>query len=335
MYLGGMTVSSSKLDRQLYLLRALDNWRHGRTAEDLHRELRDQLGVDVSLRTVYRDLDDLSLHFPIGEEVRENKSYYYMMEHFRLEGMQCSFAELMALVFINRLLEALGSDPVVDAGIELTRRLVASLPDLQQRYLQGIYEHFRVELPGNLGRCGAIIQTMIEAVRCRREVRIRYHAFASDEISQRVIQPYAIYFRQQYYIVAWCKVRKSIREFRADRILEAETLETEFLPDPNFKYEDYHSRAWDALKGEEDYQVVLHFSPEYSRFIREYHGNKADELRELPDGGLEFSRTVSTLEEIFPWVLSHGAEVIVVAPRELQEMVWETIRRQAQATGLI
>lgn len=327
-------MSANKLDRQLYLLRALDSRKTGRTANDLHRELSD-LGVDVSVRTVYRDLDDLSLHFPVGEEVRDNKCYYYMMDRFKLEDIQCSFAEMMSLVFINRLLEALGSDAVVDAGIELIRRLVASLPELQQRYLEGINQHFRVELSGCQGQSGPIIQTLIEAVRCHREVRIRYHAFRSDEISQRVIQPYTIYFRQQYYVVAWCKVRNSIREFRMDRILEAEALDTEFLPDPEFSYEDYNTRCWNALKGQEDYKVVLHFTPEYSRFIREYHGDKADELRDLANGGLEFFKAVTTLDEIYPWVLSHGAKVKVIQPQELHERVLETVRRQGEINGLI
>lgn len=324
----------SKLDRQLYLLRALDKRKNGRSIVDLHRELTAQLGVEVSVRTIYRDVDDLSLQFPIDEETRENKSYFRLMDHFKLEEMQCSFDELMALVFIYRLLEALGSDPVVDAGLELTGRLIKSLPELQQRYLEELRQHFRVDFSGYQRRDGQIIQTVIEAVRCQKEVRIRYHAFHSDVVSERIIQPYTIYFRQQYYIVAKCTVRNSIREFRLDRVIEAEQLETSFKPDPDFDYEEYIRGCWDALRGEQDYSVVLHFGPEHSRFIREYHGSKADKLTSLPGGGLEFCKRVSTLEEIFPWVLSHGPEVEVIEPAKLKDMVRETVRRQAKRLGL-
>lgn len=328
-------MSISKIDRQLYLLRALHGHKNGRTAEDLYQELVDDLRVDVSLRSIRRDLEDLSLQFPITEEEKGNKIYYSMLGNFKLDGIQCSFDELMALVFINRLLESLGSDPVIDAGIELTKRLISSLPELQQRYLEGIHRHFRVELPGCHSRGGQIIQTVIEAVRRHKEVRIRYHAFNSDEESERVIQPYTIYFRQQYYIVAWCTARNSIREFRLDRILEAEQLETGFEPSSDFDYEQYNSRCWNALKGNMDYEVVLRFSPDYSRFIQEYHADKADEIKELPGGGLEFHKSVSTLDEIFPWVLSHGAEVEVVQPEELKDMVTDTLRRQVLKAGLI
>lgn len=328
-------MSVNNVDRQLYLLRALSSHKHGRTAEDLHRELGDELEVDVSLRSIYRDLDVLSRQFPITEEIRENKTYYLMMDHFKLENIQCSFDEMMALVFMNRLLESLGSDPVVDAGIKLTSRLVSGLPELQKRYLEDIYRHFRVELPGGRGRGAQVIQTFIEAVRLHREVKIRYHAFNSDEVSERVIHPYTIFFRQQYYIVAWCTFRNSVREFRLDRILEAEQLETGFPVNPEFRYEDYTSRCWAALKGEEDYLVRLRFTPESSRFIREYHAGRADQLKELPDGSLEYSKHVSTLEEIFPWVLSQGSDVEVLAPVELKDAVTETIRAQAQKLGLI
>jgi len=325
-------VSTKEVDRQLYLLRALAGQKRGRTVEDLTQELED-MGIAVSKRTVYRDIDVLSRHFPITETERDNLSYYGMMEHFKLEDIQCSFDELMALVFINRMLEAFGKDPIVKAGRDLTSRLVSSLPQLQQNYLQGIYQNFRVELPGSQAQ-GGQIQTFIEAVRQRKEVDIRYHAFNSDEVSRRVIHPYTIYFRQQYYIVAYCTTREAIREFRLDRILDAQMLESIFQP-REFRYEDYCQHSWEALKGDKDYQVVLHFAPESSRFIREYHGDKADSLRDLPDGSLEFCKTVSLLDEIFPWVLSQGADVKVVAPEELQVLVQDTIRRQAEQNGLI
>lgn len=328
-------MSIGTVDRHHYLLRALAGYKNGRTADDLHRELEEGLGVRVSIRTIYRDLDVLSRHFPITEEVKNHKTYYFMLDHFKLESIQCSFDEIMALAFMNRLLESLGSDPVVDAGKRLTGRLVAGLPELQQRYLEDVSRHFYVELPGSDSRGAQIIQTFIDSIRLHREVKIRYHAFNSDEVSQRIIHPYTIYFRQQYYIVAWCTVRNSIREFRLDRILEAQVLETEFSLQPDFKYENYSSRCWDALKGDEDYWVVLRFRPQGSRFIMEYHGDRADELKELPDGSLEFCKRVSTLDEIFPWILSHGAGVEVIAPQELREMLEESIRVQAEKIGLI
>jgi predicted DNA-binding transcriptional regulator YafY len=323
------------VDRQLYLLRALAGRKNGRTAEDLHQELEDNLEVDVSIRSVYRDLDDLSVQFPITDVIRESKTYYSMMDHFKLGDIQCSFDELMALVLMNRMLESLGSDPTVDAGLAVTKRLISGLPELQQRYLGGIYRHFRVELPGSQARGSQIFETFVEAVRCHRAVKIRYHAFISNEISERTIHPYTIYFRQQYYIVAWCTARESIREFRLDRILDAESLETSFTESSDFNYEDYTKRSWGGLKGGRDYQVVLKFTPESSRFVQEYHGDKADSLKDMPDGSLEFYKSVSALDEIFPWVLSQGPDVEVLAPQELKDMVVEAITKQAQKIGLI
>jgi len=323
----------NNVDRHLYLLRALAGQKNGRTAEDLHRELVEDLEVKITLRSIYRDLNNLSIQFPITEEIRESKTYYAMMDHFKLGDIQCSFDELMSLVFMNRMLENMGTDPISEAGRQLTRRLISGLPELQQRYLEGIYRHFRVELPSRQCSGGQIVQTFIESVRLRKEVRISYHAFNSDEISERIIHPYTTYFRQQYYIVAWCTTRNSIREFRLDRIVEAEQLESEFVVSPEFCYEGYNQRSWNALKGDNDYQVVLRFSSECNRFIREYHGDKADNLRDLPDGSLEFRKSVSILDEIFPWVLSQGPEVEVVAPEELKNMVVEAIREQALRIG--
>lgn len=328
-------MSMNALLRQQFLLRTLAGSKKGRSAEDLHRELVKTLMEDISIRTIYRDIDILSAIFPITEEQRGQKTYYMMLDNFKLEELQCSFEEMMAVVFINRLLESLGRDSVTEAGIKLTNRLISGLPQPQRLYLQDIYQNFRVEFPGSEGRGAQIIQLFADAIRLQKAVRIHYRAFGANETSERIIHPYTIYFRQQYYLVAWCTSRNSIREFRLDRIEEAEMLETLFEPAPSFNYEDYSKRCWNALKGEEDYQVVLRFSPEASSFVKEYMGNKADRLKDLPDGSLEFYKSVSMLEEIFAWVLSMGPQVEVIAPQELKGMVTETIREQAKNLGLI
>jgi len=328
-------MSTNALVRQHFLLRALAGSKKGRSAEDLHRELVQSIREELSIRTIYRDLDILSEIFPITDEERNQKTYYFMLDHFQLEDIQCSFDEIMAVVFINRLLESLGSDSVTEAGIKLTNRLISGLPEPQRLYLRDIYQHFRVEFPGSDGRGAQIIQLFADAIRLKKAVWIKYLAFNAKENSERIIHPYTIYFRQQYYIVALCTSRNSIREFRLDRIEDAEMLETLFEPDPAFNYEEYNKRSWSALKGEEDYYVVLRFSPESSHFVKEYHGNKADRLKNLPDGSLEFHKSVSMLDEIFAWVLSMGTEVEVIEPQELKIKVAETIREQAINLGLI
>lgn len=328
-------MSTNAVVRQQFLLRALASSKNGRTADDLHRELSKSLPDEVSLRTIYRDIDDLSAIFPVTEEQRGQKTYYMLLDSFKLEEIYCSFAELMAVIFVNRLLESLGRDPITEAGIKLTQRLIAGLPEPQRLYLQEIYQNFRVEFSGSEGRGAQILQVFADAIRLQKAVKIQYNAFASGESSERIIHPYTIYFRQQYYIVAWCTSRDSIREFRLDRIQEAEILETYFEPDPSFDYEEYSKRCWLALKGEEDYRVVLRFTPEYSPFIKEYMGNKADVLKDLPDGSLEYHKTVSMLDEIFAWVLSMGTEVEVLAPEELKTMVRDTIRKQAEKLALL
>ncbi|MTI94084.1 MAG: WYL domain-containing transcriptional regulator [Firmicutes bacterium] len=324
-----------KFNRQMYLLFTLAELRRGRTAEDLQQDLETVLGVSVSVRTIYRDINELSLTFPITEEVRNGKAYYFMLDRFRLDDVQFTFKELIALMLLQSMLDNLGSDPVIEAGKQLTERFIAKLTPSQQQFLKGLYDYFRVEMPGNWGNKSDLLQLFFEAAFGQQEVEIEYYSFHSDEVMTRIIHPYTIYYRQQYYIVAWCTERKEIREFRLDRVQAARVLDSGFTPDPGFDYESYSKNCWEALKGKASYDVVLRFSPEYSRFIREYHGLRADSLCDLPDGRLEFRKAVSMLDEILPWVISHGPEVEVVAPPELREQVVDTVTRHARQLGLL
>jgi predicted DNA-binding transcriptional regulator YafY len=66
------------------------------------------------------------------------------------------------------------------------------------------------------------------AIRTERKLQIAYKDI-SGAISQRVVWPFAlVYFDQSRVLMCWCELRNDFRNFRSDRITEAELLETRY-----------------------------------------------------------------------------------------------------------
>ena len=68
----GISVSQ----RQIYILSLLSENPKGYSAEEIRERLH-QWDIDVTKRTILRDIDELSLNYGIGEEERSGKTYFY------------------------------------------------------------------------------------------------------------------------------------------------------------------------------------------------------------------------------------------------------------------
>ena len=75
--------------------------------------------------------------------------------------------------------------------------------------------------------------------------------------------------------------------------------------------------------GEPSTRLVLRFSEMVADYIREKKWHDSQELKELPDGGVELRFKLSSLAEIQRWVLSWAGNAVVVQPPELARMVRE------------
>src|SRR5690606_18415118 len=65
------------------------------------------------------------------------------------------------------------------------------------------------------------------AVRARRQVRITYLVASRDEVTDRVVDPFAVVRHDgQHYLRAWCHLAGGERRFRLDRIQAATVLDT-------------------------------------------------------------------------------------------------------------
>ena len=60
------------------------------------------------------------------------------------------------------------------------------------------------------------------AVIQERVLRVRYHSFSSDELTEREIEPYClVFYGNDWHLVGYCRLRDGIRDFRCGRVRDA------------------------------------------------------------------------------------------------------------------
>jgi predicted DNA-binding transcriptional regulator YafY len=79
-------------------------------------------------------------------------------------------------------------------------------------------------------------------------------------------------------------------------------------------------QIWQSENAELD-QIVLRFSGQAARLVRERNWHASQQIQELAVGNLELSLTLNSLEEIIPWILSLGKNCDVVRPVKLQRKI--------------
>jgi proteasome accessory factor C len=288
-------------------------------------ELAKQLGVTE--RTIMTDLDSILMcgvppYLPndyIGVYVDPNQGVQVQFADQFTRPVSLTYMEALSL----RL--ALENVPAVKGGG--ARRLAAKLDQLLPKSLRS-GKRFRT--PGPPGSMLARIQTLERATLERREADIEYYTASRDEMTRRVVRPYALIEHQGYwYVVAFCTMRKRELPFRVDRIKCARLMEERFEVPPDFDIAKYRRPAM-YLPSEREVTVRVRVTPEaVGRFRFARTGGAASagsegmpsikDLRHMKDGSAEIALSVSRPKWLISWALQHTDSVEILSPPELRE----------------
>ena len=174
--------------------------------------------LEVSTRTIYRDIMDLQLSgTPIEGEPGVG---YTLRRDYDLPPLTFTPDELTALVLGARLVQAWGGAETVDAARQALGRIEAVLPVEMRERLDAI----QMYAPGFQMRIAdrRRLDLLHAACLARNPVHIAYTR-EDGGASTRTIRPLALYFWSGVWtLVAWCELRDSFRVFRLDRIANAQ-----------------------------------------------------------------------------------------------------------------
>ena len=202
------------------------------TARDLAEAL------EVSERTIYRDIQDLSLSgVPITGEAGQG---YRLLQGFHLPPLMFNAEELEALLLGARMLRAWTDRGLARAANSALQKIESVVPDRLKPELDK-QEIMVPDFPME-GMAGE--QLLIVRMAIKQQHKIQFDYTREDgQDSNRVVQPLGLfYWGKVWTLVGWCELRDSFRHFRLDRIREITKLDQDFELVEGRTLQDFLSR---------------------------------------------------------------------------------------------
>ena len=310
----------SVAERQLYILSLLSQNPIGYTADEIVDKLK-KWGVELTKRTINRDIDELSLSYAIEEEEREGRTYY-LARKFNMENVELTIMDLMAITFMQKLVAQYQNTTIGEAAGTILSKMTDHTSNLNKKHL-GALEHAIENQDINEWKNKDVnpeYERMLSAaIDKHMKVKIEYYSWNSDEVTTRVIHPYRLIFLNQYLNVeGYCELRKEVRTFRLSRIKEITALKDHF--EMNEAYESREQEKFIYISGKKPEQMKVHFNYDTGRYIKEYQSHLADRILDLEDGIL-FEKTTSITDEVIKWILQYGSGAKVLEPVWLAEKI--------------
>ncbi|MYV99729.1 YafY family protein [Streptomyces sp. SID3343] len=306
------------------------------------RQIADTL--EVSVRTVYRDMDSLAAAgVPLYADAG-HRGGYELLDGYRtrLTGLTTGEAESLFLTGVPTAAADLGLGSVVTAA---HLKLMAALPAELRERAGRIAECFHLDAPSWYGTADATPQlaAVADAVWNRRRIRIRYLRWAEPHESLRTVDPYGVVLKAgAWYLVAAHadEGSRAIRTYRVSRVVELDALAEEFEPPPGFDlaahWQSYLAH-FDARRFRDT--ATVRMSPaalaRIDGLTEPAVARAAHESASVPDaaGWVRVTIPIESIELAHKSMLAFGAGVEVLAPRELRERLGETIAELGRLYG--
>lgn len=279
------------------------------------RELADHF--EVSLRTVQRDIESLSLAgVPVYAD-RGKDGGYRIMDTYTIDKHYFNPGELAALTsLVTRLNSLLGHSPLKKAEEKLLN--LSKIRADTKKHDTLIMDFTPWGMDETLMNR---FRTVYKAVENRQVLDIRY-ATPSGNLTDRQVEPLSVIIKgAAWYVYGFCRLRKAPRLFKISRMTAVETLPEFFDPDRHPPYHDDFNQSGDDRRKT---LFVLRFAASARGRITDYY--HPDSLHFMPDGTIMGFFPFPEDEWVYSWILSFGPLVEVLEPPHARARINEWIR---------
>ncbi len=287
--------------------------------------------LEVSRATLKRDLEYLRsrMKTPITYD-REANGYHFgrkrgEAERVEFPGLWFNASEAAALLTMQHLLENLQPGLLKRHIDPLEERLKSLLASADHSFAE-IKRRVRILHVGRRAPQPKFFEVAASAPLNRRQLHIAFHSRATGETTERDVSPQRLAcYRENWYLDAWCHLRRDLRSFAVDGIRKAEVLDQPAKEIADRDLDEVLGESYGIFSGRARAWAKLRFTPARARWIaaEEWHPKQRASFE--PDGSYVLEFPYGDDRELIGDILRHGPEVKVLAPKELRARCREQI----------
>jgi predicted DNA-binding transcriptional regulator YafY len=244
-----------------------------------------------------------------------------------LPGLWFGAAEAHALLAMHQLLEQIGAGMLESHVAPMAQRLERILGSRGHAVAQ-VRRRIRLlqmaRRPLDSVQFAVLAQALLE----RRRLCIVHFNRATGEHLEREVSPQRlVYYRDNWYLDAWCHRRDDLRSFAVDAVESARLLDTPAEELGEEALDRELASGYGIFSGADVNWATLRFTPARARWVASERWHPAQRTHFDEAGHYLLELPYSDERELLMDVLKHGPEVEVLAPHSLREHLAEQLRR--------
>ncbi|MGE0212462.1 MAG: helix-turn-helix transcriptional regulator [Parvibaculaceae bacterium] len=303
---------------------------------------------EVSIRTIYRDMDRLlRLGVPV-EGTRGNEGGYKLAEGYLQPPVGLTREETAALLVALALVRGLKATPLASELDTAEKKLLLSLPSAARALLKdgsrivGVEAapedifHWEKEVSKPLDG-GPAVDAFITGILKGRRVRLLYENPYRNTVREHEVEPQGILFdRDRWYLIGRSLEYGDERLWRADKAHTVTVSGLAFRPDREFTVQRYTGRAWLAAGMarwlEEDRRSVsrIRLTPALAGQLKRDWFYRQARFTEEEGGAILMEVPEVDPRSILPLMRWLGPDAELIAPEELRVKVAEEALKLAE-----
>jgi proteasome accessory factor C len=247
------------------------------------------------------------------------RTYLYAqdkIEAFDLPGVTLTATELRGMVAVLNLLGDLnqgqGSDDLSQMQQQMER--LAGSHGLDTEALN---RRIRILTTTKRSTNNHIYQHVSNALFARKQLNLNYGA-RDQTVSERIVSPQTlVYYRDQWYLDAWCHKRQQLRTFMLSRINSAYQIKETAREFTAEEIDQHFHNSYGIFSGSEQQTADIHFLPGAAHLVaqQEWH---PDAKGQWHNDEYHLNLPYNDDRELLRDLLSYAPHVVVNCPDELK-----------------